>query len=87
MSDIELMLLGRRHFDAQEETLNKMTGEDVFGSRLFGQSRKSVVENVRKRLNDAGEGSSAEDFMDFDDKTLTLAKDYCKSGFCVGNAS
>ena len=53
-----------------------MKGEDAFGSRLFGQDRKSVVENVIKRLEDAGEiPLQAKDFWNFDDETLKLAED------------
>ena len=72
------MILGHIKWDGgvQEVALHKMKGEDAFGSRLFGQHRKNVLENVRKRLKDAnGYSEAAEDFLEFDDKTLTLAKD------------
>lgn len=76
MSDIELLILGHIKWGAQEDALNKMKGEDAFGSRLFGQDRKSVVENVIKRLEDAGEiPLQAKDFWNFDDETLKLAED------------
>jgi len=75
LSDIELVILGHIKWGAQEVALNKMRGEDAFGSRLFGQHRKSVVENVTQRLNDAGKDVKVEDFVNFDDKTLKLAQD------------
>ena len=75
LSDIELVILGHIKWGAQEDALNKMKGEDAFGYRLFGQHRKSVVENVMKRLNDAGKDLQVKDFLNFDDKTLKLAQD------------
>lgn len=52
-----------------------MKGEDTFGPRLFGQDRKSVVENLMKCLNDAGKDLQVEDLWNFDDKTLKLVED------------
>ena len=75
LSDIELVILGHIKFRGQEVALNKMRGEDAFGSRLFEQDRKSVVESVTLRLNNAGKDVKVEYFVNFDDKTLKLAQD------------
>ena len=75
MSDIELVILGHITWRDQEDASSRITGADAFGPRLLGQDRKSVVENLMKRLNDAGKDLQVEDFWNFDDKTLKLAQD------------